>query len=180
MDISSLLSAELKKQALSQITKQIGGDNKVAQSLIAKALPSILSGLEKNISTEDGKNAFGTALEKHTGETKIDMADGAKILGHLLGSNKQTEVAKIARESGASEEQSNQAMSMLSSLVMEKLGDQKKSGLDTDTITKMLSGASKNAGLMGGFDQDGDGDFDKNDAVKFGLSYMMKKFLGKK
>ena len=180
MDISSLLSAELKKQALSQITKQIGGDSKVSQALIAKALPSILSGLEKNTESDDGKKALDTALEKHTGETKIDMADGAKILGHILGGNKESEIAKIAKETGASEEQSNQALSMLSSLVMEKLGDQKKAGLGADDIAKMLSGAGKNASLLQGFDQDGDGDFDKNDAVKFGIGYMMKKFLGKK
>lgn len=69
------------------------------------------------------------ALEKHTGETKIDLADGAKILGHILGNGKESEVENIAKATGASKEQSADVMSMLSSLVMEKLGDQKKAGL---------------------------------------------------
>jgi hypothetical protein len=90
----------------------------MAQSMIEKALPSILSGLEKNTQTEDGKKALDTALEKHTGETKIDMNDGAKILGHILGNNKESEIENIAKETGASKEQSADVMNMLSSLVM--------------------------------------------------------------
>lgn len=180
MDLSQMLTGELKKQALSQITKQMGGNNKMAQAMIEKALPSILSGLEKNTQSEDGKKSLDTALEKHTGETKIDMPDGAKILGHILGNEKESEVENIAKATGASKEQSADVMSILSSLVMEKLGDQKKAGLWVDDITKMLSGSSKSAGLLKGFDQDGDGDLDKNDAIKFGLGYVMKKFLGKK
>jgi len=84
MDLPQILTGELKKQALSQIAKQMGGDNKMAQAVIEKALPSILSGLEKNTQTQDGKKALDIALDKHTGETKINLEDGAKILGHIL------------------------------------------------------------------------------------------------
>ena len=158
----------------------MGGDNKIAQAVLEKALPSILSGLEKNTQTQDGKKALDIALDKHTGETKINLEDGAKILGHILWNDKESEIENIAKATGVSKEQSSDVMSMLSSLVMEKLGDQKKAGLWVDDITKMLSGASKSGGFLKGFDQDGDGDVDKNDAIKFGLGYVMKKFLGKK
>ncbi len=180
MDITALLWDELKKQALSQISKQIGGDNKMAQALIAQALPTLLKGLEKNTEEKEGKKALDTALEAHTGETKIDMADGEKIMQHILGKKTDDKIDKIAKETGATPEQSSEVMSMLSSLVMEKLGDQKKSGIETKDIVKMLSGASKSKDFLKGFDQDGDGDVDKNDAVKFWLGYIMKKFLGKK
>ena len=97
MDIAQVLTGELKKQALSQIAKQIGGDNKMAQAMIEKTLPSVLEGLEKNTQTEDGKKALDTGLEKHTGGRKIDLADGAKILGHILGNNTESEVENIAK-----------------------------------------------------------------------------------
>lgn len=180
MNIAELLQGELKKQAMTQIAQKIWGDNKMAQSLIEKALPSILSWLEKNIQTADGKKSLDQALEKHTWESTINLSDGAKILGHIFGNNKESELEKIAKSSWVSKEQSADVMSLLSSLVMEKLGDQKKAGLGVDDITKMLSGSSKSAWLLKGFDQDGDGDVDKQDALKFGMNYIMKKFLGKK
>lgn len=73
-------------------------------------------------------------------------------------------------------------MGILSSLVMEKLGDEKAKGLDGAGIAKLLSGSSKSSNqILGMFlDQDGDGDFDKNDAMKFGVKWFQQKFLGKK
>jgi len=182
MDFTQIIGSELKNQALSQIAQKIGGDNATAQKLISAALPSVLGALEKNTSTQEGVQALDTALSAHTGTSSINIQDGEKILGHLLGGETQTEIENIAAKTGATPTQSGQVMSMLSSLVMEKLGDQKAAGLDGNAIAKLLSGSSKSTSQMLGMflDQDGDGDFDSQDAVKFGMKWIQQKFLGKK
>lgn len=182
MDFTKMLGDELKNKAMGVILEKVGGDKWSANSIISQALPAILWGLEKNTATDEGVNALSEALEKHTGETKIDITDGKKILGHILWNNSDSQVASIATSAGISEEQSWDVMGILSSLVMEKLGDQKAAGLDGNAIAKMLSGTSLDTGNMLGMflDQDADGDFDKNDAMKFGMSWVKNKFLGKK
>jgi len=79
-----MILENLKGAALEQITQKIGGDNKTTKSIAAKALPMLLGQLEKNTATEDGANSLNDALNSHLGESKIDLADGAKILGHLF------------------------------------------------------------------------------------------------
>lgn len=182
MDFTQIIGNEIKKQAMSQILWKVGGNNKTANALIQKALPTILGGLEKNASSETGLASLSKALEKHTGTTKIDAEDGKNILSHILGGSKDSELDNIAAETWATKEQSNEVMGILSSLVMEKLWDQKAAGVDGSEIAKMLSWTSTGSSQMLGMflDQDGDGDFDKNDAMKFGMGYLKNKFFGKK
>lgn len=180
MDIAGLLGDELKKQALSQIVKKVGGDSQLAQSVVEKALPSILKKLEKNTSKKGWKEALDTALDAHMWETQINIEDGKKILAHIYGKNTEKKIGKIAEKSQISPEQSKDVMAVLSSLVLEKLGDTKKSGATMEDITSLLGNSGKKQQVQSLFDQDGDGDVDKNDAVKFGLGYIMKRFLGKK
>ena len=74
-------------------------------------------------------------------------------------------------------------MGALSSVIMETLGDQKaaSSGFSASSLTKLLSGTGADSNILGMvMDQDGDGDFDKNDAMKFGMDWVKNKFLGKK
>lgn len=182
MDFTQIIGNELKNQAMGQILSKVGGNNKTANALIQKALPTILGGLEKNSSSETGLASLSKALEKHTGTTKIDAEDGKNIFSHIFWDKKDAELDTIAASTGATKEQSNEVMGILSSLVMEKLGDQKAAGLDGSGIEKILSGTSTGSSQMLGMmlDQDGDGDFDKNDAMKFGMGWIKNKFLGKK
>lgn len=180
MNITELLGSELKKQALKKIASSVWGDSQTAQSIIQQALPTILGGLEKNTQTPEWLEALDSALEKHTGTTKIDIADGKNILGHIFGDNTSDTVSGLASSFGISDEQSSDVMGILSSLVMEKLWDQKAAGVGKDIISQLLSGSSKQNMLGMVFDQDGDGDFDKNDAMKFGMNWIKNKFLSKK
>lgn len=180
MDISQLFWDDLKNKALVQISKKIGWDNAMAQSIIEQALPSILKKLEKNTTKKAWKEALDTALDAHMWETQINIEDGKKILTHIYGKNTEKKIEKIAEKSQISPEQSKDAMSVLSSLVIEKLGDSKKSGATIEDITSLLGKSGKKKQIQTLFDQDGDGDMDKNDAIKFGLGYIMKRFLGKK
>jgi len=177
-----MILSNLKGKALEQIASKVGGDSAMTKAVAAKALPMLLGQLEKNSSDEAGAEELNKALDSHTGESKIDLADGSKILGHLFG-NSDEAVKEVAKSTGQSQEDTNGVMSALSSVIMETLGDQKKAagGFGAQDLMKMLSGTGKDSNILGMvMDQDGDGDFDKNDAMKFGFGMLKNKFFGKK
>lgn len=177
-----MLLEQLKGKALEEITKKIGGDNAATKAIAAKALPMILAKLSKNTETQDGAESLNNALNSHLGESKIDIADGKNILSHIFGWSDDA-VAEVAKASGQSAEETSGVMGALSSVIMETLWDQKKasSGFSTANLTKMLSWVGWDSDILGMvMDQDGDGDFDKKDAMKFGMNFLKKKFFGKK
>ena len=183
MELSNILLENLKGKALEQISKKVGGDKKSTKSIAAQALPLILAQLEKN--SQDTKEAkkINEALNSHVWKSKIDIDDGMKILSHIFGKNTDNVIGKIAQASWQNKKQSAGVMSALSSVIMETLGDQKKAagGFDTADLVKLLSGTGKDANILGMvMDQDGDWDFDKNDAMKFGLGWIQKNFFSKK
>lgn len=181
MDISNMILANLKGKALEQIAAQVGWDNAATKAIAAKALPMILGQLSKNTESEKWAEDLNNALNSHLGESKIDIADGKNILGHIFGGSDKA-IAEVAKASGQSKEETSGVMGALSSVIMETLGDQKKaaSGFGTGDLMKMLSWVGKDSDILGMvMDQDGDGDFDKNDAMKFGMGWIKSKFLGK-
>jgi hypothetical protein len=181
MELSNMLLNQLKWKALEEITKKVGGDNAATKAIAAKALPMILGQLSKNTESEKWAEDLNNALNSHLWESKIDIDDGKNILGHIFGWSDNA-VAEVAKASGQSAEQASWVMGALSSVIMETLGDQKKaaSGFGTKDLMKMLSWTGKDNAILGMvMDQDGDGDFDKQDAIKFGMGWIKKKFLGK-
>ena len=183
MDISNMILSNLKWKALEQITAQVGWDNAATKAIAAKALPMILGQLSKNAESKQWAESINTALNSHLWESKIDVNDGKKILWHIFGWSDNA-VAQIAEQSGQSKEQASGVMGALSSVIMETLGDQKKAAgwFWAGDVMKMLSGVGANDSNILGMvmDQDGDGDFDKQDAMKFGMGWIKNKFLGKK
>lgn len=181
MDLSNMLMQQLKGKALEQIASQVWGDSAMTKTIAAKALPMILGQLSKNTETPEGAESLNNALNGHLGESKVDVNDGMKILGHMFG-NKDTAVWEVAKTSGATAAQTEWVMWALSSVVMESLWDQKKAAgwFGANDLMKMLSGTGKDGNMFALLDQDWDGDFDKSDAMKFGFWMLKKKFFGGK
>jgi len=172
---------QLKGKALEQIASSVWGDSAATKAITSKALPMILGQLSKNTETEEWAESLNNALNSHLWESKIDIEDGKNILGNIFGWSDDA-IAQVARASGQSAEQTSGVMWALSSVIMETLGDQKKAagGFDTSSLTKMLSWTGKDGNMFALLDQDGDGDFDKSDAMKFGFGMLKKKFFGRK
>lgn len=187
MELTNTLINTLKQKAISEISQQVaGGDSDVTQKIIAQALPKILSGLETNSQSQEGAESLSAALEKHDGSVlqnlgKIDLSDGSKILGHIF-SDENSVAENIAKTSGSDTDTTKKVMAALAPLVMGALGEQKSLGkLDANDLTKILSGVSKDSGILTMFlDQDGDGDVDSGDAIKFWMKWFQSKILGKK
>lgn len=172
MDLSSMMTDMLKDQAIKAISKKTGLDEKTASSMAAKALPMILGQLKDNAAdpakAESLEKAVagndGTLLDNLDG---IDLQDGAKILGHVFG-NKQ---AGVEKEVGNPD-----LLAALAPIVMGSLG---KANSDSgESAGSLLSNPAVMSIAAKFLDQDGDGDLDKSDAMKFWMDFIKKKFFG--
>lgn len=104
-DIDSLLKAI----PLDQVASALGVDQATARTAVETAVPTILAGLQREASTDEGAGNLAEAVgSKDPGMLdglsldQIDVADGEKILGHIFGGDKQDVTSAVAQQlSGA-------------------------------------------------------------------------------
>lgn len=197
------LMDQLTNVVSSQITQQAAQKTGLSQDMAAKLMPmamaALMGGLKKNTASPDGARALSNALNKHDGsllnnlgavaEDDNILADGQKILGHILGGKRaQAEETLSQAAGGVDKGQIGNLLAMAAPLVMSQLGQAKQSqNLDEAGLAGLIreegARAQKQApselgGLMAMLDADGDGDI-KDDllgaAVKGGLG---KSILG--
>ena len=88
MNLSDLLSGDV----IEALAKSAGASKKDTSSVLANALPTLMKSMASNASTKDGAKSLEKALDDHTSDDalstllgNIDLEDGSKILGHILG-----------------------------------------------------------------------------------------------
>lgn len=163
MDILDLLSGQLdSEKLLKQLSGSTGANTDQVQKAIQLGLPALLQSMGRNASTEQGATALAKALDSHK-DDKIDdvedfiksvnIEDGSKILGHVLGGNKQKVQRNLAKQTGLQDNQVTDIMSQLAPLVLGTLGKQKasknvgSSGLE-GMLTGILGSQMKNNNMM--------------------------------
>lgn len=184
-----LIKGQLTEQAVGKLGESIGADSAITRSAMSAALPALIGALNKNSNDPAGAAGIEKALERDhdgsllndlaghfSGRTSGKQADGAGILGHLLGGRQESVARGLAQSSGLQAGSMGKMMEMLAPVVMGALGKQKReSGLDAMGLSDLLTRERKSVetrepaagGLMAKlFDQDGDGDLDLGDALK--------------
>lgn len=145
---------QLGQGGLEEIGGQLGVDSGQASSLVASALPALLGGLSSNASSSDGAGALFGALANHGGDLPsggglmagLDLDDGAKILGHVLGGNQGNVVNHLAGNDGAKSSMMKQLLPILAPIVMNWLANRAKSGgLDAGGLGSMLGQEAQSA-----------------------------------
>ena len=156
------------------------------------AMAALMAGLKKNASSPEGAQALANALNQHDGSLLNNisqlgddhsLADGQKILGHILGGKQSKTERALAKTAGVDQAQVGKLLAMAAPAVLASLGRAKReqnldasalAGLVTEESVRVQQAAPKElGGLMGFIDQDGDGDF-KDDV----LEAAGKKLLG--
>ncbi len=161
MDASSILTTLLSSKSVSGISKAADASSTDVTNILAAAIPSLLKGAQKQTS---GSSAAGfvQALADHAGANtsnvtsflkSVDLADGAKIVSHLLTSS---ETSAIAKKAGSSASTTKSVLAAAAPLFMSLLGQQ-TSGSSASAIGSLLSGLAANSnmtsllgGLLGG------------------------------
>ena len=172
MDISSILGSLVSSDSISGISSAAGVSEGEAKSVLTSALPGLLNGALAQSEGADTVSGFAGALTQHSADdtsdlkgflSGVDLKDGAKIVGHLLGGKEADTVAAASAASGASEAGTRGVLSAAAPLLMSLLGQEtqaqqsQNSGLNVTGIIGSLLGnvdtSSLLLGLLGGGNQ---------------------------
>ena len=150
---TELLKQLLSKDALEGISKVTGVDGDEVTKILGAALPQLMSGAEKE--TAEKKDDFVVALADHAKQDTtnmssffngVDLADGAKIIGHLLGNTDKTAEA-VAKKAGVTKAKSKSVLSAVAPLFMSLLG--KQSSASSSKPTSIFSTLTSALGIEG-------------------------------
>ena len=165
MDLAHMLMEQLGGSALSSIGERIGADEDTTGSALSAAIPLLISGLARNAAEPQGAESIHRALaEDHDGSVLDDLggflsdpdaANGAGILGHVLGARQPAVTQELSSGTGLDAAQVGQVLRIAAPLVMGALGRrQRTEGLDTNGLAALLGGQEQqehapNPDLMG-------------------------------
>ncbi len=147
MDMKALMSAMLSSDSLQGMSQRTGTSKKGVESVLASALPSLLSGAAGQAQNEETSASFAGALEDHAKDdtsslgsflSNVDLTDGSKILGHLLGTNADATADEAAGKSGLSTSQTKAILSAASPLLMSLLGQQTQAQKKSDEASSPI------------------------------------------
>lgn len=199
--IVNMITQQLSGDALGQIARQLGTDERTAQTAVASALPVLLGALSKNAAKPEGAAALLGALQRDHDGSILDNLGGALsdpdalsglgggILKHVLGGQRPHVESGLSEASGLDGASMAKLLAMLAPLVMGALGKtQRQKGFDISDLAGMLAGERRQAkatmpaglgGVLGSFlDADGDGDV-TDDVARMGAGLLGKLFGGK-
>lgn len=157
--LQQLVDQQLSGANLSHIANRIGADPGATRAGIAAAVPTLLAALSRNASEPGGAEALHGALARdHDGGLLDDLmglmggasggraADGAGILGHVLGNRRSGVEAGLARGTGLDPAAMGALLTVVAPMVMGALGKaQRQQGLDAGGLAGLLSGQQRSA-----------------------------------
>ncbi len=156
MDLSALMSTLLSGDSVANMSKLTGTSQNEVQSVLSSVLPSLLNGAQGQAKNESTAAGFANALQNHAKAdtsnlasflSNVDLADGNKIVSHLLGSGKEAATQQAANKAGLNVNQTSNILSAAAPLLMSLMGQQ-------TSKTSVASGVSGIASLFGKLDLD--------------------------
>ncbi len=159
----STIGELLSGGGLSAISKRSHVNTADVAKVLSEGIPSMISGMKNNASTDEGAQSLSAALSDHTADNTDDIAaflkgadlkDGKKILGHIFGDDQAATVAGISKASGVSKGKITNILSMVAPMLLSVLGGQQQAG--------QQSGGFSLTGLLGGLLGGGGGQADSS------------------
>ena len=133
MDLTALMSTMLSEESIAQMGQKAGASTDDVKSVLLSALPAMLSGLQNQADGADTVAGFAGALDSHaqvdTSDitaflSGVDLEDGNKIVGHLLGAEQKATTKAAAKKAGISAASSGNILSTAAPLLMSHIGQQ--------------------------------------------------------
>lgn len=162
-----ILQGQISDEMLGQLSDHIGAEPEQTAQAAQGIFGTLLGGLAKNASTDNGLASIGAALDRdHDGSVLDDLmgmvggvlqgggsgtTDGAGIIGHILGDNTDAAAQQIGQSSGLSAGQVLKLMPVLAPILMGVLGKAKSSGgLDLGGLASVIFGGAQQAQQQSG------------------------------
>lgn len=169
VDIQKLTSTLLSADAIGGLSKRSGASAGEVKQVLSQALPVLLGGADEQAKGADTAAGFAAALASHAKSNTLDLSDflgnvdledGAKIIGHLLGGSSEKTTKSVAKKAGVSNDKTASILAAAAPLLMSLLGQQTE---DEDTaspvgelIGTLLSNVDVGELLVGLLTDDGD------------------------
>ena len=158
MDMNDILKLMIASGAVDQISQQTGISANDAANVMEDVLPILIKGMQGQASNKSTQEGFLKDLADHGKEDtsdiskflkKVDTDDGDKIVGHLLGNDKEAVAAKAKKKSGIDTKTILKIMAILAPLLMSKMGKTAQSKSKKKDASDMMSVVS---GMLDGVD----------------------------
>lgn len=162
MDFKKLAGTLLSSDSISGLSAATGATGNEVKKVLSNALPALLNGAKNQAADDSTSESFVNALSQHAKDdtedvsnflSKVDMADGAKIISHLLGSDKSAIVKEVATKAGVSQKKTNSILSAIAPLLLSLLGQQTQAENNSSAIGGLMGSLLGNAdmgSLLGG------------------------------
>ena len=150
MDLTSLMSSLLSDQNITSVAKKAGVSDEEAASVLATALPVMLNGANGQASGADTTESFYHAVRDHATKDprNVDLKEGGKIVGHLLGTDEEAAENAIATRAGMSSAKVGLILAAAAPLIMNMLGgstSNSNSSAGTASLLSSLLGGGMNS-----------------------------------
>lgn len=192
--ITSALTSGAALQALSAKT---GLSEKQLKMIIMIAIPLLLRRMTSNASSQNGANSLLGALTQHQNREAVDAQlenadaeDGSKIVGHILGDDRDSVVEQVAKETDVDPKDVNIVLGNISPTIMNGLsaatetastqqssGVDLSDGFDLSDVMGLLGGMS-GSGASAGSDSAADGEPAGGESAGGGLANLFGSLLG--
>jgi len=163
--MNMLVKALTSGAALQALSAKTGLSEKQLKMIIMIAVPLLLRRMTTNASSQNGANSLLGALTQHQSKQSVDAQlenadaeDGSKIVGHILGEDRETLIDQVAKEAEVDPKDVNIVLGNISPTIMnglsaatETASSQQSSGVDLSDGFDL----SDVMGLLGGMSGSG-------------------------
>ena len=148
MDLNTLMSSLLSDANIKSVARKAGVSTEEAASVLATSLPVMLNGANGQASDKQTTESFFHAVKDHAGKDpeKVDLKEGGKIVGHLLGTDEAAAENAIATRAGMKPSTVALILAAAAPMIMNALGSSTSSSTNSantaSLLTSLLGGAS--------------------------------------
>jgi len=201
MDLASMMKTMLSSDSIAKMSEKTGTSTDEVKSVLLSALPAMLSGVKGQAVNKDTVAGFAGALESHAKDdtsdisaflSNVDIKDGEKIVGHLLGGDKAETTKAAANKAGLSTAATGSILGAAAPLLMSLLGQQATQAVQAQPQPQAQnvqplgggqqqaapSGVGLLAGLLGGGQQSGTSAPQQGSAQPSGLGGLLGSLFG--
>ena len=125
-NIISMLAGELMSgSSVKQVAKAANVNEKQAENLMGNAIPLLVQAMSDNAGTKVGAESLYEALGQHNNGLsaaeqldRADLEDGDRIIGKILGDNKQGVTEALAKQAGVTKGNSAKILALLAPVIL--------------------------------------------------------------
>ena len=163
LDLNSI-GALISGGGLSAICKRTKLKQEDAAKVLSAGIPALVGGMRRNAGAQAGADSLSKALADHSKDDVsdpaaflkgADLADGKKILGHVLGKDQSALVEQISQATGVTKGKTTSVLALAAPLLLSLLGSSNSSGSNQSSQSQQSSGGLLGmlGGLLGGGSQ---------------------------